>query len=176
VSVTIIFRRRVRPGHEAEYEDWLSGVREGARAMPGFLGVQMIRPADTSTPIYVNVVGFDSYAHLHAWEQSDLDERQARLSPNIVEELEVVRFEGMELWFRPPGTAVRTPSRNKMALVLIPVVMAIVAVVQPILRRLLGSPPMIERIAISSIIQVVLLTYVIMPRVTRLLARWLYPR
>jgi antibiotic biosynthesis monooxygenase (ABM) superfamily enzyme len=39
-----------------------------------------------------------------------------------------------------------------------------------------GHAPRLVRAFVGATLQVLLLTYVIMPRITRLLARWLYPR
>ncbi|HZO68912.1 MAG TPA: hypothetical protein VFB74_28295 [Kribbellaceae bacterium] len=40
---------------------------------------------------------------------------------------------------------------------------------------LLGSLPLVARLAVTTLVTVSLMTWVVMPRVTRLLHRWLYP-
>ena len=42
--VTVIIRRRVRPGAEAVYEAWLQALQTDARRLPGYLGVTTQRP------------------------------------------------------------------------------------------------------------------------------------
>ena len=37
--VTVIIRRRVRPGREAAYEAWLQRLQADARMLQGYLGV-----------------------------------------------------------------------------------------------------------------------------------------
>jgi uncharacterized protein len=41
---------------------------------------------------------------------------------------------------------------------------------------LIGSLPVVPRLAITTLITVPVMTWVVMPRVTRLLRGWLYPR
>ena len=43
--VTLVLRRKVKAGREAEYETWLAGVQEASRGVAGYLGVSTIRPA-----------------------------------------------------------------------------------------------------------------------------------
>jgi antibiotic biosynthesis monooxygenase (ABM) superfamily enzyme len=43
--VTTTVTRRVKPGHEAAYEAFLAGINNAARAFPGYLGVEVFRPA-----------------------------------------------------------------------------------------------------------------------------------
>jgi uncharacterized protein len=174
---TIVFRRRVRPGREAEYERWLATVQEASRGARGYVGVETIRPAEgAGIPEYVSVARFASHDDLRAWEESGvLKDRLAQLPADVVEgDAEVKQLDGLEFWFRAPGAQVVAPSRYKMVLVLIPLVVAIVSVLGPVVRRVLGDANPLLRLAITASLQVTLLTYVIMPRVTRWLAAWLF--
>lgn len=47
--VTTTVTRRVKPGHEAGYEAFLAGTSGAARAFPGYLGVEVFRPAPEQT-------------------------------------------------------------------------------------------------------------------------------
>jgi antibiotic biosynthesis monooxygenase (ABM) superfamily enzyme len=42
--VTATVTRRVKPGHEAAYEEFLAGIGGAARAFPGYLGEEVFRP------------------------------------------------------------------------------------------------------------------------------------
>jgi antibiotic biosynthesis monooxygenase (ABM) superfamily enzyme len=179
-TVTILFRRRVRPGREAEYEQWLAELQEASRNAAGYVGVETVRPAEGS-PVseYVSIVRFASYDDLRAWEASRIrDEWLARLPPSVVDgDAEIRRLDGLEFWFRPPGgVPVAVPSPHKMILVILPIVVAIASATGPLLRQLFGEMNPFARLVISATIQVVLMTYLIMPRVTRWLAAWLFRR
>jgi antibiotic biosynthesis monooxygenase (ABM) superfamily enzyme len=83
---------------------------------------------------------------------------------------------GLETWFTlPPQAGAAPPPPYKMALVtwitIFPLITAIVAVTGPLLKDL----PLAVRLGITTALTVPLMTWVVMPRVTRLLRGWLYP-
>ena len=174
--VTIVFRRTVRPGGEQAYRAWVEGIQVASRGVPGFLGASTVGQGARGRE-YLSVVRFDSFENLRAWEDSELRrEWLARLPPGVVEgEAEIRRLEGLESWFTGPGVATPVaPSPHRMALVLVVVVLALVSALTPLVRLVLGDAPPLARTAVTVIVQVVLMTYVIMPRVTRLLSGWLF--
>ena len=178
MSVTLVFRRVVRAGRGTDYERWLSALQQASRGAPGYVGVETIRPADAAAVReYVSILRFDSYPALRAWEDSGLrEEWLGRLPPGVVDgEAEVKRLEGLEFWFEPPGrSGAAAPSPHKMVVIIIPLVVLVVSAMTPLLRAALGDDRPFLRLLISATLQVSLMTYVIMPRVTRLLARWLF--
>jgi antibiotic biosynthesis monooxygenase (ABM) superfamily enzyme len=63
-----------------------------------------------------------------------------------------------------------------MTAVLVPIVVAIGSVTGPLLRSAMGDEHAFLRLVVSATVQVVLMTYLIMPRVTRWLEGWLFRR
>ena len=61
-----------------------------------------------------------------------------------------------------------------MALILVVIVFALVSLLAPAARGILGGVPQMVRTLVVAILQVVFMTYLITPRVTRRLARWLF--
>jgi uncharacterized protein len=158
--VTTAVTRRVKPGHEAAYEGFLAGISGAARAFPGYLGVEVFRPTGGQGGEYRTVYRFDSVAHLHAW----LDSPRTQV------------LVGLEGWFTlPTQPGVPPPPPYKMALVtwatIFPLITGVVVATAP----LLGPLPLVARLAVTTGVTVPLMTWVVMPRVTRLLHRWLYP-
>lgn len=175
---TLIFVRKVKPGREAAYKAWVAGFQEASRQVKGFLGASTMARGQEG-PEYISIVRFDTFVSLNEWEASDLrTDWLRRLPADTVEgDAEVRRLEGVEFWFTPPGVApAAAPSTHKMALVLVVVVFGLVSVMTPVARVVLGDAPMIVRTLTMVVGQVILMTYVIMPRVTRLLATWLFRR
>jgi antibiotic biosynthesis monooxygenase (ABM) superfamily enzyme len=176
--VTLIFSRKVRRGREAEYKAWVAGVQRASRQVAGFLGASTMGPGAAGND-YVSIVRFDTLDHLRLWEESELRrEWLAKLPPDTVDgEAVTRRLDGLEFWFTAPGVATPVaPSPHKMALVLLVIVFALVALLTPLVRAALGDVPQLVRSAVMVTLQVGLMTYVIMPRVTRLLAGWLFRR
>ena len=62
--------RRVKPGHEVFYEQFLAGIIAAATRFPGHLGVEVFRPASVEGE-YRTVYRFDTGEHLRAWLDSD---------------------------------------------------------------------------------------------------------
>jgi antibiotic biosynthesis monooxygenase (ABM) superfamily enzyme len=176
-SVTVVVTRRVRPGCERAYEAWLDRLVDEAKSMPGFLGARLERPLPGASTLYTSVFRFDSVEHLQAFETSDL-RRRALLEVVDLVEADAVwsRLTGLEVWFTPPaGAIVPQPSRLRMALVMIVVVYALVLSIGTLVGLLLASAPQPLRLLVTIVIEVFLMTYLIMPHLTRSLARWIYP-
>ncbi len=58
--------RRVKPGHEAFYEEFLEGIIASASQFPGHLGVEVFRPQSATAGEYRIVYRFDTAEHLRA--------------------------------------------------------------------------------------------------------------
>ena len=174
--VTIVVRRRVRAGSEQVYEDWLNSLTAEAQMLEGYLGAQFQKPPTQGAP-YTSVFRFNSLETLEAFERSDLRARYlAEIAPHVAADAVWDRTTGLEVWFdAPPGTVVAQPSPHRMALVLIVVVFLLILLLNLALAPLIGHWPLALRLLITVILQVTLMTYLIMPCVTRLLARWIFP-
>jgi antibiotic biosynthesis monooxygenase (ABM) superfamily enzyme len=174
--VTVVVKRRVKAGREAEYEAWLERLLAGAKGLPGYLGTTVTRPPAGSRE-YTSVFRFDSVAHLEAFEQSDLRRRALLEVMDLVEaDARWEKLTGLELWFSPPpGTVVPQPSRFRMALVMIVVVYGLVFSIGTLVAKVLAEAPQPVRLLVTITIEVFLMTYVLMPRLTRALARFIYP-
>lgn len=172
--VTISISRRVVPGREADYEAWVQGITAQAIKFPGHMGVNVIRPTPPSRE-YVSIFRFDTYQHSRDWEESNVRaEWLARLEGITEGEDEVVKGTGLEFWFSLPELPAAHPSPHKMALVLLVVVYVMLTVINYLLAPLTGDWPGPLRLLLTVLCQVLLMTYLVMPRVTRLLKSWLF--
>ncbi len=175
-AVTVVVRRHVRPGSGPIYEDWLERLTAEASAMPGYLGAQFQKPAAPDAP-YISVFRFDTVETLRAFETSELRARYlAEIAPHVASDAVWDKTTGLEIWFEAPkGTVVAQPSPHRMALVLVTVVFLLVLGLNVALAPLIGDWPLVLRLLVTVVLQVLLMTYLIMPRVTRALARWIFP-
>eukprot|EP00730_Choanoeca_flexa_P008357 TRINITY_DN12478_c3_g3_i3.p1 TRINITY_DN12478_c3_g3~~TRINITY_DN12478_c3_g3_i3.p1 ORF type:complete len:249 (+),score=33.96 TRINITY_DN12478_c3_g3_i3:114-860(+) len=70
-AVTLRVKRKVNPGREAEYEEFIQDLAEDAKQLAGFMGITVLRPNANSTETYWNVfIKFDSHAHSELWYRS----------------------------------------------------------------------------------------------------------
>jgi len=175
--VTVVATRRVKPGREEAYERWLARLVREASALPGFLGTELHRPAATGPREYTSVFRFDSVEHLRGFEHGELRRRALAEVADFAESDAVwSELTGLELWFTPPpGIVVPQPSRFRMALVMIAVVYGLVLSIGQLVALVLADAPPRLRLLFTIVIEVFLMTYALMPRITRWFARWIYP-
>ncbi len=172
--ITISIARKVVPGRESDYEDWMHGITAEALAFDGHMGVNVIRPTRGSRE-YVTIFRFDTYEHSRAWEDSV--ERKSWLDKldGIVEgQDEVRKGTGLEFWFSLPELPAAHPSPHKMAVVLLIVVFVLVSAIRAALTKLAPDWPPVAHLFVTVFCQVMLMTYIVMPRVTQLLKGWLF--
>jgi uncharacterized protein len=149
--VTAVFSRQVRPGHEAEFEDWAHGVIGAATRWPGHLGASVLH--EPGSPWLGRVE--------HLTEDADRQLQQTT---------------GLETWFDLPGsddTPRRPPPRWKMWLVSLVAVYPLVVLFQWALAPRLADLPLMVRSALFPLVLLTLMTFVVMPLVTRFTRPWL---
>lgn len=177
-QVTAVISHQIKPGREQGYEEWLKGIAADAKRFEGHCGVSIIRPRDGVCPEYVAILKFDRYTHLKQWIESDVRQQWLdRLEPLIAKPEEVQTLTGLETWFTLSGQSRKSPPpRYKMALVTWLGVFVTVGVLSRFLPLILSAiPPLLSQV-ISSGLTVALLTYLVMPQLTRLFSKWLYPK
>lgn len=170
--VTVIARHSVNRGKEELFDEWMRGIVNACSRFEGYLNSEVIRPIDPLDD-YVCIFRFDVFANLDRWLQSD--ERQRWLGRTSEFSSRAPRFEhyhSLEFWF-DPGKRRGAPSRSKMALVTFSVIWPLVHFIPRFVRSHVTAPALLtEVVSVATI--VVLMTWVVMPAVTRLLEAWLW--
>jgi uncharacterized protein len=174
--VTTTVTRRVKPGHEKAYEEILEGLIAAATGFPGHLGVEVFRP-DAPGGDYRTVYRFDSAEHLRAWLDSPEHAAWlARAEPHAAGPMQSRYLTGLESWFTLPSQPGAPPPPWKMALLTWVTIFPLITGVILALNPLLEGFALVPRLALTTAATVPLMTWVVMPRITRLLRRWLYLR
>jgi uncharacterized protein len=174
--VTTTVTRRVKPGHEPFYEQFLEGIIAAASRFPGHLGVEVFRPESASAPEYRVMYRFDTPAHLRAWLDSDVHATWLeRAEPHVIGPMRTQFVTGLETWFTLPGRPATPPPPYKMALVTWITIFPLITLVVVVLGPLLGRLALVPGLAVTTAVTVPIMTWLVMPRVTRLLRGWLYP-
>ena len=177
LQVTAIISHLVRPGREQGYEEWLHGIAAEAHQFAGHIGVNVIRPCDHTHPEYVAILRFDHYNNLKAWLESSVrQEWLERLQPLIEKPETIQTLTGLETWFTLPNKPMKAPPpRYKMAIVTwLGVFFTISLLNRWLVPLLAGLPAWLISLIVTGL-TVALLTYLIMPRLTQLFRKWLYP-
>lgn len=170
-SVTVVVTRRVMPGRKPDYLDWVRGIEQVARRYPGHQGTTSKVQGDNDK-CHV-VFRFDTIEHLRDWEESpERAEWVAKLEGIVEGDSRIERLTGLEVLFAGQPH----PKAHKMVLVLTAAIFMLVVGLNPLFLLLAGALPTVPDwllILVRVVVQVLLLVYFIMPRVTRWLAPWL---
>ena len=177
--VTALIVRQIKPGCLSDFEEWAKGMRQVVRKFEGYLGSDHIRPSDSLHPEFVIVVRFDNYEHLKAFLRSKEREDYIKQSDNLtVGDMNIQEQNGFESWFSLPDHSVNSipPAKYKMAILTILVLYPSLLVVSTFISGLLHSAPRPIIILVTLLVLVPMMTYFIMPWITRIFRFWLYPQ
>jgi len=186
--VTVIVRRIAKKDKIKEFEEWLSGISKEVSRQEGSMGIDIIKPtpniSNKSKPEYVIIFRFNTYENLDKWEKSPIRHEWLQKGRKLAElDYDVQKMTGLEFWFTPyfkdessPMIPLQPPPRYKMVIVTIPVISILLMTLVPQIHFLteMLSIPFPIRLVIALTITVLLMTYVIMPLLTKLLRSWLY--
>lgn len=172
--ITVTVARHVAPGREEEFEEWLDSILQTASKFPGFLGTGVLRPSRLGDDWHI-LYRFDSAAHLKEWEESEQRRDWLAKAEDFIEMTGVSRVSGLETWFSLPGRTAPAPPRWKMFVVTLAAIVPLVLLMNAFVLPHIKTWPLVGRTLVFSGTLTVLMTWVVMPRMTRLFRRWLYP-
>ena len=177
-GATVFITHRVREDRQRDYERWIDEITPLSKAAPGHLDWHIVRPLPGRSEAYTVVIRFDTPAHLQEWMQSPARRRLIeKIQPHFVDGDEVFVSSGLDFWFAP-ANGHKVPVRWKQFLVtwsaIYPLVLGVPLVVAPLLRQLGVADNHLLTTLVATGIDVFLMTYLVMPRYTRLVHRWLF--
>jgi hypothetical protein len=177
-GATVVITHRVRDGQHGAYEAWLDTIAPLCKASPGHLDWHIVRPVPGLTETYTVIIRFDTAAHLQQWMGSPARARlieQAR--PLLVTGDDFFVSSGLDFWFTPGEAKAKVPARWKQYLItwsaIYPLALVVPLVVTPTLRGIGVENRLLTPLAVTGTV-VFLMVYVVMPRYTRLVKRWLF--
>jgi antibiotic biosynthesis monooxygenase (ABM) superfamily enzyme len=178
-NATAVISHHVKDGHQDGYEKWLDEIVPLCKTYPGHLGVVVIRPVPDATATYTVIIRFDTRDHLLVWLRSqDRNRLIAKVQPLLAEDDRFFVRSGLDFWFTPEGAKARLPTRWKQFLVtwsaIYPLVLLAFPAVESVMQQLAIPDSRYLRTLIVSCIVVLLMVYVVMPRYTKLVHRWLF--
>ncbi|MFD1140651.1 antibiotic biosynthesis monooxygenase [Larkinella insperata] len=176
-AVTTIIVQRPFKNQVHVYEDWLKEMVTLAQGATGHRGVNIIRPHGHNEG-YTIVLHFASEASLRTWLESDTRRQMIeKVRPFLNTEEKIEIKTGLEFWFTPPEAKKLAPPYKQFLLTwsaIFPLSVLVPWLLTPILTALpFGSVPLLKPL-LTSLVIVGLMTFVIMPRYVRLVAKWLY--
>ena len=171
--VKIVMERRVKPGARHAFSQWVKELMAAAARSPHHQGSSVFMAGEDD---YFILLRFASQAELERWRSSpETVELLSRGDTHATAPGQALVQSGLETWFTIPGRPAPQlpPPRWKMALVtwlaLLPQALLLGLVIPTQL-------PYLVKVSLSTALPVAMLTWVLMPRLTKLLYGWLYAR
>ncbi len=177
--ITLVISEVVEPHLIEEYETWTKGINQSAQQFEGFMGVEIIRPRDHQYPEYVVIVKFDNYAHCKNWLSSPVYQQWMQRSKEFIStRSQQQQPNGLELWFTLPKSKSGNPTEPpyyKQVIIGVITVYPLILLSNLLVAPLLQGLPALLSLLISVTFISALLSYPVMPYITKILAFWLYP-
>lgn len=175
-SVALIITHTIRAGEEKRYEVWLTDILGAVSNSPGYLGREIFRPAH-GMRTYTSILRFDCSDNLNAWVESGVRSAYVKQVTDLLEKGDRHEIRtGIDFWFTPEG--LRPPKPWKQFVLTLSAVYPLSLVLSRLIRALFPLAPALANPLISGLLVAAsltaLLTFVIMPRYTRLMKWWLY--
>ncbi len=174
MPIHIAITRRVRPGREAEFQEALREFLQTSFGHGGVQGASMLTPPPGSdTREYGILRTFANEAERDAFYESQMFKTWEARAREMTEGEPVYRqLHGLEAWFRSSQTP---PLRWKMAVSTLLGVYPTSLFLALTVGKVVHTWSLLARSLAIAACMVALLTWVVMPVVTRLLHAWLHP-
>lgn len=175
--VTVDIIQKIKPGFEQAFEEVLTNLIEAAKVFEGNLGCNVFRSSEEANPEYRIVFKFDSLSNLRRWENSEIRHKLLEKSKHfLVNDVKWQILTGLETWFTlSTSGSIVPPPRYKILAITFLASYPTINLINFLLQSFNWLPsifrPIIAMLALMS-----LMTYLIMPRMTKLFVWWLYPK
>jgi antibiotic biosynthesis monooxygenase (ABM) superfamily enzyme len=175
-SITVSVTRTAKAGCEVDLERALHGFVQRSLSLPGQMGVHIMRPApDSSSREYSIIRKFANREALTAFRDSPEYREWHRMVQEFTEGAErTEELTGLESWFTLPGATLRPLPKWKMAVATFAGVFPVASILTLALGPAIKSWPFLVRNGAFNACVVVLLTWVVMPLITKALHRWMH--
>jgi len=179
-AVTVAITRRADPSRQAEMTAWVNAGTTLAEDFPGFLGTGWVRPDRGSHEWHMLYRFADEHA-LRNWEESPQRRWWLSSAEGFVEHTRTEKRTGIEGWFDPPrarevseaAAAPKAPPRWKQAVTIWLGFFPVSLLAAFTLNHLIADLNAVLRTLISTLCLTPIMTYLVLPQVTRMLQPWL---
>ena len=170
LPVTTILKIKYKKGCKQECLQWMIETASIASAFDGFVEKQILLSEETEE--LVNIFTFKNNQSLLEWENSSQRFQQTEKSKFFVDEISSKKqLAGLEFMF----PSAKAPNRWKMVLITVVVIFIFLNTLVPVLQQfftLLHLPSLLKSL-LGVVVMVCLMTYFILPFLSKVLRRWL---
>jgi antibiotic biosynthesis monooxygenase (ABM) superfamily enzyme len=175
--ITLIFNWKVKSGKEKQFEKWAHEITHAAMKFEGHLGANWIKASNNQN--YTLIYKFDTYEHFKKWEHSEIRKKLLKEGLSLSEQEKpnkIQQLTGLETWFTLPGNmTVKPPPKWKMAIATIIGIYPVALIFQILFGQQIQRLPIYLKPLALGGFAIPIMTFFVMPNVTKLLKKWLYP-
>lgn len=174
-----IIEHQVRTGEADRFRSVVHALIEAARGFPGYVGVDVGEPPDDQhgQSSWRIVVRFQNEEQLRSWRGSTQAQRWQRAADALtIGAPRIERANGLETWFALPSRDTAPPPKWKTAVTSAIGIYPLLLIVPSIFGPLTKDLPIWLATIISVIVMSPLITWVVMPIVSRIFRSFLYAR
>ena len=180
LPVTVSVTRHVDPSRSTEMRAWVQAGTSMAEKFPGFLGSGWVRPGEDSAEWHM-LYRFADVESLAVWEASAERAWWLEAAQGNVEATRVEKRTGIEGWFDEPQTVESqslgtptAPPRWKQAVTIFLVFFPLSLLSNWAVGHTIADWPLPLRVLTSVVVMTPLMTYLLLPWITRRMAWWLH--
>jgi len=178
-GATVVITHHVSQIQQPKYEKWLNEIGPICKASLGLLDWHIIRPIAGLTDTYTVIIRYDTQQNLKNWIESEHRKRLLSKIDTLLANKEDVHINsGLDFLFQNHGEKPKAPVRWKQFLItwsaIFPLVVSLSLIILPILRWLnLPNNHLLNTFIVTAAV-VSMMVYVVMPRYSKLVQRWLF--
>ncbi len=173
-SVTVVVSRRVQPGNEQDYDEWVRRLLAAATQAPGNIGATMLIPEPGQVGLFHVVLRFADEKSVHRWETSYIRQKLSR-EADAFSTRSRQESTGLETWVSLSEFPELIPPRWEMATVTFMAVYVLSLIIVSLIQWLLGGLSYFLESALIAVLLVVILAWLVMPLLSqRVFRKWLY--
>jgi uncharacterized protein len=169
--ITTVLKIKYKEKFKAECLQWMLETASIASTFDGFIERDICISAETDREL-INIFTFRNHECLQVWENSAARINQTKKGEIFVESIkQKTQLAGLEFMF----PSAKPPKRWKMVVITVGVIFILLNSLVPFLQQvftLLHLPALLKSL-LGVVIMVSLMTFVILPFLTKLLRRWL---
>ena len=172
--VTLVLSQRIEPRHRDEFIALHDNAVDRLELFSGFLGSEVLPPVEGVQEDLVIVASFASRSDLDRWLESDSRREWLDLISQLVEgERTLTVVGGFGGWFPAQPKHSKGPKMWKQAVVVFIALFPTALLITLIRGAVAPDMNVVLAVLVGNVLGILMLTYVLMPPLTRLLGGWL---
>lgn len=172
--VTIVFSQRISRAHHDEFVALYDDLVDRMTGFPGFIDSELLQPVEGVQDEHVIVATFASRPELDRWLDSETRAEWIAGIDRFVEGDRTMNVVGgFGGWFPAPSGRSAEPKRWKQALAVFIALFPTTLIITLVRGAIAPNMNVVLAVLVGNVLGILILTYVLMPPITRWLRNWL---